>query len=74
MRCIMGLSIEGAAMLDFVAVYCPACGEPLELAIDASAGAQQYVEDCQVCCRPLVVTVAVDDEGAVDVSVTGEND
>lgn len=60
-------------MLDFVPVHCPACGEPLELAVDASTGDQQYVEDCQVCCRPMVVRVAVDDDGGVDVRVDAEN-
>ena len=36
---------------------CPYCGEPVQLIVDASAGAQQYIEDCQVCCRPMVVEV-----------------
>ena len=33
-------------------VMCPYCGEPNEIGIDAGGGAyQDYVEDCQVCCR-----------------------
>ena len=32
---------------------CPYCGEPLELWVDVSAGDQDYVEDCAVCCRPI---------------------
>ncbi len=59
-------------MLDFVDVHCPACGEPLELAIDTSAGAQAYVEDCQVCCRPMLVRVSVDDDGLPAVTVDAE--
>lgn len=39
----------------FERVYCPYCGEPIELAIDSSGGEQAYVEDCQVCCRPIDV-------------------
>jgi hypothetical protein len=35
------------------AVICPYCGEPLELLIDTSAGEQRYIEDCQICCRPI---------------------
>ncbi|MEM1411295.1 MAG: CPXCG motif-containing cysteine-rich protein [Pseudomonadota bacterium] len=38
-----------------VANHCPYCGEPVQLIVDASAGLQSYVEDCQVCCRPMVV-------------------
>lgn len=37
------------------AVMCPYCGEWIELQLDASAGAQAYVEDCSVCCRPIEV-------------------
>jgi hypothetical protein len=39
-------------------VRCPYCGEWIEIEIDEGGGAhQQYIEDCQVCCRPMVVTV-----------------
>ncbi|MGB5831275.1 MAG: CPXCG motif-containing cysteine-rich protein [Thiohalocapsa sp.] len=37
---------------------CPWCGELVELTIDCSAGDQWYVEDCQVCCAPIVVVVS----------------
>jgi len=38
--------------------YCAACGEPNDLTVDPSGGAEQsYVEDCQVCCRPNVLTI-----------------
>jgi hypothetical protein len=33
----------------------------IETAVDESAGSkQQYVEDCQVCCQPNVLTVRRD--------------
>ena len=34
-------------------VQCPYCGEWIEIRIDPSAGAQAYIEDCSVCCRPI---------------------
>jgi hypothetical protein len=34
-------------------VFCPYCGEQLDMVLDASAGEQRYVEDCAVCCRPI---------------------
>jgi hypothetical protein len=44
-------------------VHCPYCGEPLELWIDESGGSSQsYVEDCQVCCQPMTVSVTIEDE------------
>ncbi|HEY7192183.1 MAG TPA: CPXCG motif-containing cysteine-rich protein [Gemmatimonadales bacterium] len=59
---------DGTAASDGI-VVCPYCGEPNEIAIDAGGGNyQDYVEDCQVCCRPWRVTVAYDDEGKAEIS------
>jgi hypothetical protein len=49
---------------EFVTVSCPYCGEPFETRVDASAGAAHYIEDCQVCCQPIEMTLDVDAEGA----------
>ncbi|HET6348500.1 MAG TPA: CPXCG motif-containing cysteine-rich protein [Candidatus Krumholzibacteria bacterium] len=39
-------------------LYCPYCGEPVDLFVDEDGGSRQaYVEDCPVCCRPWQVTV-----------------
>jgi Cysteine-rich CPXCG len=38
---------------EFVAVLCPYCGERLETRVDLSADELSYVEDCEVCCRPI---------------------
>jgi len=40
---------------------CPYCGEVVELLIDRSVLRQRYIEDCAVCCQPMVVTVVVHD-------------
>lgn len=37
--------------------HCPYCGELIELMIDNSVEEQSYIEDCSVCCRPIVVQV-----------------
>ncbi len=51
-------------------VHCPYCGEPVEIGLDPGGGAtQEYVEDCQVCCRPWRVSVHFDDEGQASVTV-----
>lgn len=37
------------------AYWCAYCGQRSFSPVDISGGmAQRYVEDCQVCCRPLV--------------------
>ena len=38
-------------------VDCPYCGESIELLIDPSIDTQDYIEDCSVCCRPIVVKI-----------------
>ena len=52
-------------------VECPYCNEQLEVAIDWSVTEQSYVEDCQVCCRPmeLTATVSVYDDGSYETRV-----
>ena len=41
-------------------MQCPYCGEHLEVFIDGSVPRQEYIEDCQVCCRPITLTVTLD--------------
>lgn len=44
-------------------VQCPYCGEVFETLVDLSAGSADYIEDCQVCCRPIQFHLEVDHEG-----------
>ena len=49
-------------------VVCPCCGEENEIALDPGSGSEQeYVEDCQVCCRPWSVHVVYGPDGTADV-------
>ncbi|RDJ00716.1 CPXCG motif-containing cysteine-rich protein [Dyella solisilvae] len=61
-------------MLEPVQIHCPYCGEPMQILVDASVDSQRYIEDCQVCCCPIEVAVAIDDEGVPHVDVATEND
>lgn len=31
--------------------------------LDLSAGSQTYVEDCEVCCRPIQISYEIDEDG-----------
>ena len=55
-------------------VSCPYGGEWLEIVIDASAGNQEYIEDCQVCCQPITFRIRLGAEGEPHVDVRGENE
>jgi hypothetical protein len=55
-------------------VCCPYCGEINEIALDPGSGSdQEYVEDCQVCCRPWQIRVHYDQSGAATISVAPED-
>ena len=53
---------------------CPYCGEPIALLIDLSVADQEYVEDCQVCCQPIVVSVAPGHGDELAVTVRREDE
>jgi hypothetical protein len=55
-------------------IACPYCGETIEVFLDCSVDEQNYIEDCQVCCRPIEFNVSVDMDGDVSVFVTNENE
>ncbi len=41
-------------------VICPYCFQEVEVSVDPGGGVnQEYVEDCEVCCRPWLVNVYV---------------
>lgn len=41
---------------------CPHCGEPITVLLDLTVEDEQdYVEDCEVCCRPIRLRVVAED-------------
>ena len=52
---------------------CPSCGEEIVVPIDATEGEEQeYVEDCPVCCVPVLLQVRVSSDGDVTVTARSE--
>ncbi len=61
--------------LEFDALYvCPVCGETNAIGVDTTGGpGQRLIEDCPVCCRPLLFAIDVARDGeATIVSVEPE--
>ena len=52
-------------------ITCPYCGEPLSILIDTSDSGYEYIEDCYVCCRPIVMNISTEGD---DVHVRSENE
>ncbi len=44
-------------LLDDVEVMCPHCGEMFAISVETSFPHAEFIEDCAVCCRPMLVTV-----------------
>ena len=40
---------------------CPHCWEEISMLIDASVRQQTYIEDCEVCCNPIELTAAFEE-------------
>ncbi len=49
-------------MLETNKCHCPYCGERIEVVVDTSIDAQEYIEDCWVCCRPITITAYMTDD------------
>ncbi|HVN46603.1 MAG TPA: CPXCG motif-containing cysteine-rich protein [Steroidobacteraceae bacterium] len=60
-----GTAARGPAPEEFVAVRCPYCGERLQTRVDLTADESAYVEDCEVCCRPIEFRIERDAGGAL---------
>lgn len=44
---------------------CPYCWEQISMLIDSSQNHQKYIEDCEICCNPIQVSVRVENQEIV---------
>lgn len=54
--------------------YCPYCGEKITLLVDTSNPEQNYIEDCEVCCRPINIQIKASPDGYINLWLTHENE
>ncbi len=53
---------------------CPICGESNETLVDPTGGEkQEFVEDCAVCCNPVVISIRMDAGGSMTLAVDAES-
>lgn len=55
-------------------ISCPYCGESIDVVIEVLDESQEYIEDCQVCCRPITFNIDTAFDGSTSVSVHSENE
>jgi transcription elongation factor Elf1 len=44
---------------------CPYCGETISMVLDESVKRQRYIEDCEVCCKPIEISYEIEDDSLV---------
>ena len=44
---------------------CPYCWEQISMLIDVSQSNQSYIEDCEICCNPIQVSVTAENQEIV---------
>lgn len=44
-------------LIEPIEMSCPWCGEANTVMLDLTDASEEFVEDCQVCCSPIVYTV-----------------
>ncbi|MCQ0112898.1 Cysteine-rich CPXCG [Zhouia amylolytica] len=44
---------------------CPYCWEQISVLIDTSLPAQEYIEDCEICCNPIKLIVKCSNGGVM---------
>mgnify|MGYP001359060428 FL=1 len=44
---------------------CPYCWEEISMLLDPSLGSTEYVEDCEICCRPINVVYGFKDQNLI---------
>jgi hypothetical protein len=55
-------------------VSCPYCGESIDVLIDFEDIELEYIEDCQVCCKPITFVVSSSINGDLSLSLHSEDE
>lgn len=60
--------------LQELAIQCPYCGEEITVLADGSNAGQDYIEDCEVCCRPITLALTLSETGDLSIEARDENE
>lgn len=61
-----GRADDSAELGVFVELQCPWCAEPYGSMLDLTDASRSYIEDCQICCRPIEVQLEVSERGELE--------
>lgn len=55
-------------------INCPYCLESIKVRIDLTGGQNQFLTyDCEVCCRPIIIRVEINIDGAINILTERES-
>ena len=50
---------------------CSYCWQTITMLLDLSVSRQAYVEDCEICCRPILIAYKADGEALLSFAAQG---
>lgn len=62
------------ALTTTITELCPYCSAEQDFIIDNTFSDQEYIEDCEVCCQPILCQIAIADAGEVSLDIRRENE
>ena len=60
--------------LEEALIQCPYCGESICILVNQEETDRNYIEDCQVCCRPISIVLSVGENSEILVQARCEDD
>ncbi|MEW6055995.1 MAG: CPXCG motif-containing cysteine-rich protein [Bdellovibrionota bacterium] len=48
-----------------ISTQCPYCFSPIVVVCEPFSGTQTYVEDCEVCCKPIQISYRTDEDSNI---------
>lgn len=48
---------------------CPYCGEKISMLFDVSILNQKYIEDCEVCCNPIELSLTIENNEVISIQI-----
>ncbi|MES2918516.1 MAG: CPXCG motif-containing cysteine-rich protein [Pseudomonadota bacterium] len=60
--------------LETAFIQCPYCWEQIEVVVDCSIEQQEYIEDCSICCRPIVISVVISQGEIASIEARSEDE
>jgi hypothetical protein len=50
-------------------IQCPYCGQTFDLVVDTSLESQEFITDCEICCRPFTARVECEPGAVLSVEI-----